>query len=69
MTLTHDLTPVTKITLKPCPTDATLHEVLIERDIGSKDGARSRWQFFLGNDEMMDLENIVSSYNRAFVEV
>lgn len=68
MMLTNELNHVTKITLSPCPTDASLHQIVIERDIGSKDGAKSKWQFFLTDEEMIQFEDTVSSYNRAFVE-
>lgn len=68
MKLTNDLNPVTKITLRKCPTDDDLNEIMFERDLGRKDGARSRLQLFLTNDEMIQFEDTVSSYNRAFVE-
>lgn len=38
---TNDLSPVTKISLSMSPTDPSLHQVVIERGIGSKDGAKS----------------------------
>lgn len=41
---------------------------MIERDIGSKDGAKSKWQFFLTDDEMIQFEDTVCSYNRGFVD-
>lgn len=68
MMLTNELNPVTKISISPCPTDASLHQIVIERDICSKDGSKSRWQFFLTDDEMIQFEDTVASYNRAFVE-
>ena len=68
MMLTNDLNPVTKISLSPCPTDRSLHQIVIERDIGMKDGTKSKWQFFLTDEEMIQFEDTVCSYNRAFVE-
>lgn len=68
MMLTNDLTPVTKISLRKCPTNAELTEIVIERDLGRQDGATSKWQFFLSDDEMIRLEDTISTYNRSFVD-
>ena len=68
MMLTNDLNPVTKISLSPCPTDRSLHQIVIERDIGMKDGTKSKWQFFLTDDEMIQFEDTVCTYNRGFVD-
>lgn len=68
MMLTNDLNHVTKITLSPCPTDASLHQVLIERTEGNRDGSTTKWRFFLTDEEMIGFEDTISSYNRAFVE-
>lgn len=68
MTLTNDLNHVTKITIRPTPTDASLHEVLIERDLGAKDGTKSKWQMFLTDDDMIQFEDTICSYNRACVD-
>jgi hypothetical protein len=69
MKLTNDLNLVTKISLRKCPTDHQLTEIVIERDIAHKNGDRSRWQFFLTDDEMKDFEDTICSFNRAFVEI
>ena len=66
--VTLSLNPVTKVTLSPCPTDPSLHQIAIERDIGMKDGTKSKWQFFLTDDEMIQFEDTVSTYNRGFVD-
>ena len=68
MILTNELNPVTKISLSPCPNDSSLHQIVIERVIDSKDGSKSKWQFFLTDDEMIQFEDVVSSYNRGFVD-
>jgi hypothetical protein len=68
MILTIELNPVTKISLSPCPNDSSLHQIVIECVIDSKDGSKSKWQFFLTDDEMIQFEDAVSSYNRGFVD-
>lgn len=68
MTLENQLTPVTKITMRKLPLDQETTEINIERDLGRQDGAKSTWQLFLSDDEMIQLEDMVSSYNRAFVD-
>lgn len=68
MKLINELTPVTKISLRKCPTDHQLTEIILERDIGRSDGVRSRYQFFLTDDEMIQFEDTISSFNRAFVD-
>ena len=68
MMLTNDLNPVTKISLSPCPSDNNLHQIMIERDIGLSGDSKSRWQFFLTNDEMINFEETIGAYNRGFVD-
>lgn len=68
MLLTNNLTPVTKISLRKCPVNNDLTEIVLERDIGRADGVRSRYQFFLTDDEMIQFEDTICSFNRAFVE-
>lgn len=68
MILTKELNPVTKISLRKCPTDSTLTEILIERDNGRNDDSVTKWQFFLDDEEMIQFEDVICSYNRAFVD-
>lgn len=68
MTLENQLTPVTKIKMRRVPLDQETTEITIERDIGRPDGAKSTWQMFFSDDEMIQLEDMISTYNRAFVE-
>jgi hypothetical protein len=60
--MTHDLNSTTRLTIKPCPTDQHLHEVLIERDVGLKDGTLTKTQMFMTDDEIGKFRNLLVMY-------
>ena len=66
--LTQDIAPNTRITLRKVPTDATMTEVLLERNNDARDGTWAKTQFFLTNDEMLHLEDTIAMYNQTFVD-
>lgn len=61
--MTHDLNATTRVTIQPCPTNANLHEVTFERDIGLRDGTRSKTQMFMTGEEIFKLRNILVMYD------
>lgn len=61
--ITTDITPSTRLTIRQCQVPEDLHEVLIERDIGLKDGDRQKTQLFFTNQEMKRLLETIAEYN------
>ena len=66
--LTQQITPTVKLTIRKTPTDQDLNEVLFERDVNAIDGALSKTQFFLTNEQMLHFEDTIALYNEHFVD-
>lgn len=66
--LTQQINQVTRITLRKVPTDNLTNELVIERDIGAKDGTWVKTQMFFNNNEMLHLEDTIATYNQMFVD-